>query len=545
MYLKFDLYNKSDTSDIIYFFPGISFSEIRLFKLTANNNLTQIKDLSFKDGYQPLEITPKDKLSFLVLLRFTRTPFNRLTPQIIKRAYLGKYQTNLYYSNMPLLMVGYLFSGIILMMSVFSMANFILSGKKEFLYNYLYASCIFLLIFLSTYIEKRSGVLVSIFIGYFAFSLLAIGTIFYIAFTRKFLTTKVDFPKLNILFRYSEWILFLFWLSFTYLHFFTDNFKLQQTLENIMKLSALLLGVIYISIALVQKNRLLNYLALGNGILIFLSSISLYILLQGVRENSIFSRSILYYEIGIAGELTFFLIGLSYKNRKDLVEKTKEQEALKLESEKQNFTTKLAIINAQQEERTRISTDMHDDLGSGITAIRLYSELAKNKINAEAVPEIEKISSSANELLNNMNAIIWTMNSSNDSLENMIAYIRNYTQEYLENTGINCNFNNENDLPNLVVSGQIRRNVFLVIKETLNNILKHSKATKVTFTFSKVADGLLLNIQDNGIGIDLDHKRRFGNGLNNMKKRMEEMKIDFSIENKNGTLVTLHYKMTF
>ena len=75
----------------------------------------------------------------------------------------------------------------------------------------------------------------------------------------------------------------------------------------------------------------------------------------------------------------------------------------------------------------------------------------------------------------------------------------------------------------------------------MNNILKHSKATEVTITFTQVNDGFALYIQDNGVGVDLEKVRRFGNGLKNMKKRMEDMNIKFNIENNNGTLVTLHY----
>jgi len=186
---------------------------------------------------------------------------------------------------------------------------------------------------------------------------------------------------------------------------------------------------------------------------------------------------------------------------------------------------------------------MHDELGAGITAIRLYSELAKSKTEKEVMPEIEKISDSANELLTNMNAIIWAMSSNNDSLENMVAYIRSYSQEYFENTGIKCKINIMEGLPDIVVWGEFRKNVFLVIKETLNNILKHSKATEVTITLTKVQGGLSLYVQDNGMGINLEKVRRFGNGLKNMKKRMDEMNIQFSIENNNGTLITLHYPM--
>ncbi|MBK6636012.1 MAG: hypothetical protein IPG38_18540 [Chitinophagaceae bacterium] len=182
-------------------------------------------------------------------------------------------------------------------------------------------------------------------------------------------------------------------------------------------------------------------------------------------------------------ELAFFLMGLNYKNRSEIISGIKEQEALKLEAEKKEFETQLAIIKAQQEERNRISADMHDDLGAGMTTISLYSELAKTKLKDNPIPEIDKISSSANELLNKMNAIIWSMSSSNDSLNNMIGYIRSYAQEYFENTGVTCR-----------------------------------KATEVSITLERVEGGLSLFIHDNGKGIDLSAIRQFGNGLKNMKK---------------------------
>ena len=81
-----------------------------------------------------------------------------------------------------------------------------------------------------------------------------------------------------------------------------------------------------------------------------------------------------------------------------------------------------------------------------------------------------------------MNAIIWSMSSSNDSLGNMVAYIRSYSLEYFENTGINCKISIPENLPNIVIGGEVRRNVFLVVKEALNNIFKHSKATEVNIT---------------------------------------------------------------
>jgi signal transduction histidine kinase len=125
----------------------------------------------------------------------------------------------------------------------------------------------------------------------------------------------------------------------------------------------------------------------------------------------------------------------------------------------------------------------------------------------------------------------------------MVAYIRSYALEYFEGTGVNCFTHVDEELPNIHVTGDIRRNIYLVVKEALNNILKHAKATEVYISLKRVPEGLSLYIQDNGTGIDLNNLRRFGNGLNNMRKRMEERFISFHIENNKGTLITLHYKL--
>ena len=310
-----------------------------------------------------------------------------------------------------------------------------------------------------------------------------------------------------------------------------------------MKFLILAIGIAFIVLALKKRDRLFNYIAAGNAMLVIFSLISLVLIIIGDKSLKIYSSPIFYYNIGIVLELMLFLLGLTYKNRSELIHGIKEQEALKLEAKKQEFEKQIAVIKAQQEERNRISADMHDDLGAGMTTISLYSELAKGKLINNPIPEIDKISSSANELLNKMNAIIWSMSSSNDSLSNLIAYIRSYALEYFEDTGVNCKITIPEKLPNIEVIGEIRRNVFMVVKEALNNILKHAKATEVSIILTRVEDGLTLYIQDNGTGINMDNIRQFGNGLKNMKKRMQDIEVEFYIENKNGTLITLHRKI--
>jgi len=398
----------------------------------------------------------------------------------------------------------------------------------------------FLLIFFNSYTLRTLTPFASFFLSYFDFFLLGTGTIFYISFVRSFLNTAAKYLFLDKILRYGEAFIFAVLIVYSYLNFFTDGYVPQFLLENIMKFLILGLGVFFIILAFRQRSRLLNYVAAGNAALVAFSAISLGFIWRDGKVTGLFDSPIFYYNMGIVSELIFFLLGLTYKNRSETIERIKEQEAMKMDAEKKEFESQIAIIKAQQEERNRISADMHDDLGAGMTTIRLYSELAKNKLLDNPIPEIDKISSSSNELLNKMNAIIWSMSSSNDSLGNLTAYIRSYALEYFEGSGVDCRISIPDDLPNIEVIGEIRRNVFLVVKEALNNVLKHAKATRVTITLERVPGGLTLYIHDNGVGIDLDKLRQFSNGLKNMKKRMADVNIDFSIENKNGTLITLH-----
>ena len=202
------------------------------------------------------------------------------------------------------------------------------------------------------------------------------------------------------------------------------------------------------------------------------------------------------------------------------------------------YEKELAVYKAQQEERQRISADMHDELGAGMTAIRLMSEIARNKMKESTPVEIERISDSADEVLNKMNAIIWSMNSGNDTLDNLVSYIRSYAIEYFESTQVNCRVKTPDYIEPIEITGDKRRNIFLCVKETLNNALKHAGATEITIDFH-INKKLVIQIHDNGKGIDMDNLKQFGNGLKNIARRMENIGGSYEIYNENGTLTKL------
>jgi signal transduction histidine kinase len=296
-----------------------------------------------------------------------------------------------------------------------------------------------------------------------------------------------------------------------------------------------------VSIGFRYKDRLLKYLVYGNIILIVFGLISFVFSSTPFRLEKIhwiFSSGLFYYDLGVLGECILFMMGLSYKNRIELIEKVKMQEAIKREEERREMEKQLTVIQTQQDERNRISTDMHDELGAGMTAIRLMSEMAKAKTANQPIPEIDKISDSANDLLNKMNAIIWSMISSNDTLPNLVSYIRSYAQSYFETLDMKCRVDIAEDVPELELSGEKRRNIFLTVKEALNNVVKHAKASEVQLHFS-FEKNICIKIIDDGVGINEEKIREFGNGLKNMRKRMERIGGTFTVTNNNGTHIQM------
>ncbi|MBS1934579.1 MAG: ATP-binding protein, partial [Bacteroidetes bacterium] len=111
------------------------------------------------------------------------------------------------------------------------------------------------------------------------------------------------------------------------------------------------------------------------------------------------------------------------------------------------------------------------------------------------------------------------------------------------NTPVECSLHIAPSISSKELSGEKRRSIFLAVKEALNNVLKHSQAKLVMINIDTNNGVLTIQIVDDGVGIDLDNLRKFGNGMNNMKKRIESIDGEFNIENKNGTTLTFRLQL--
>jgi ligand-binding sensor domain-containing protein/signal transduction histidine kinase len=191
-----------------------------------------------------------------------------------------------------------------------------------------------------------------------------------------------------------------------------------------------------------------------------------------------------------------------------------------------------------EKERSRISSELHDDIGGGLTAIRLMSEMVKDsEADEERRGIFLKISNASNELVQKMNEIVWALNVNQDDLPSLIAYTRRFSVSYLDDMGIRAYVTVPEDIPDMRVTGVNRRHIFLLVKEALNNLVKHSGATEAEIQF--IIDGTLrILIRDNGRGFFPASGKRQGNGLANMEKRAAMMGGRFAISGDAGTTVS-------
>jgi len=197
----------------------------------------------------------------------------------------------------------------------------------------------------------------------------------------------------------------------------------------------------------------------------------------------------------------------------------------------------------RQKERNRISRDMHDEVGSGLTKIALLSKsILSDKDSTENRTEnIRKVNETASHLVDNIGEIIWAIDPKNDSAENLAGYFRKYASDYFDDSEIKVEYDIQEISQEKQLSAETRRNLFLTFKEALNNCLKHSSATHIRISLSSEMNEIKLKISDNGNGFNPNENKKYGNGLLNMKKRMEDCGGNFAIESEanKGTVITV------
>lgn len=215
-----------------------------------------------------------------------------------------------------------------------------------------------------------------------------------------------------------------------------------------------------------------------------------------------------------------------------------------IQKEQEKEKQKQAILN----ERLRISRDLHDEVGATLSGISMYTHIAKEQIKSESkdvvLHSLDIMQDSASDMVNKINDIVWLLNPDQAHLRQLVERLEAYAGHLAEMKGIQVNVGITDRISEIELPIEVRRNIFLIFKEAINNAFKYSQADTLELHVRDFDHAVEFELQDNGAGFDLEAIKR-GNGLNNMQQRAEEIRATLSIINrKPGTKIILQYKIT-
>jgi PAS domain S-box-containing protein len=220
---------------------------------------------------------------------------------------------------------------------------------------------------------------------------------------------------------------------------------------------------------------------------------------------------------------------------RDITERKRAEEELRRSREE-----RLAEL---ERVRRRIATDLHDDIGSSLTQISLLSEVMRTRIdpgNASLAEPLKMIAGTSRELVDAMSDIVWAINPRKDHLSDLLLRMRRFASDVFTARNIRFQFNEPEEEQDIRLGANIRREVFLIFKESVNNLVRHSGCTEANIDFQIADSRLSLEIRDNGKGFDPDQLAD-GHGLTSMRLRASDIggQIDINARAGGGTTISL------
>lgn len=208
----------------------------------------------------------------------------------------------------------------------------------------------------------------------------------------------------------------------------------------------------------------------------------------------------------------------------------------KFNQQKIAFQQQLAL----EHQRNKITADLHDDIGATLSSLQINSAVANQLLNKnpiEAKKVLQKIETQSQNLADKIGDIIWSMKPGKDEFMTLSTRIRNFVNDILGSTDIKYVIETDPVLDHLIKDITLRKNIILIIKEGVNNVAKYSEASQLNIKLGWINNTITIEIIDNGIGFEINETS--GNGIANMRKRVEELTGDFKIASfpKQGTSI--------
>jgi signal transduction histidine kinase len=348
---------------------------------------------------------------------------------------------------------------------------------------------------------------------------------FYLNFLRLFLDLDKFYPKFNRIMSFFEKILFLVGLMILIFGLFSlQHYSIKIfSFFNFVVPSFFLVTFIYLG---TRKRTINRIMIAGTLVMMFAGrSQTLYYIFAAEQKFSVINFQIILFSLLVL--FLFLNLGLLYKSK--LVQDENMQKEIQRQSE-------LSL------QRAMISADLHDDLGASLSSIHLNAAMVQksmHKDNAKADASLTRIVKDLKMVIENMGDIIWAINPDEKAHKSISGQLKDFYFDLMDGYGIHCNYHIDQALEARITNINARKNLLLIAKEAINNILKHAKSTRIDVFLKEQDNSILLEIQDNGIGIIDTEKTFSGSGLQNMKNRTEKINGVFKIKSEVGVGTTI------
>jgi len=197
--------------------------------------------------------------------------------------------------------------------------------------------------------------------------------------------------------------------------------------------------------------------------------------------------------------------------------------------------------------RTHIATDLHDDIGSSLSQIAVLSEVVRRQVDgaAEVSQPLSTIASTSRDLVDSMSDIVWAINPHRDNLADLAQRMRRFASDLFTANDIDFRFNACDTERAVRLDADVRRQLFLVFKESIHNIVRHSQCSRVEVDLRMDKHTITLTLKDDGKGFNT-HQACHGHGLSSMTQRAKSLNAVFEVSSQpgSGTMVSLNVPLT-
>ena len=350
----------------------------------------------------------------------------------------------------------------------------------------------------------------------------------YLKFAEHFIGTKEKYPAIqrgvDLAFRI---ILFFIIINVFSLIFYRT--LLPATVQYIYSALVGIISLVLIGQMYRKRNRLINYIVTGGTVYTVgavLSLVAAVLHVKGILPN--FEHSLILTEVGVLLEVLCFTAGLSYKAL--LTEKDRhaaEEVLFRQVQENQKLNARLESIKA------KITNELQDEMGATLTGISIYSDIGEKynqQHNTKGVTEIfEQIRQSARKMVNEVHDTIWMLQPQQNESARMWQKAYEYATDVVQGKNIKLHFNIDGNAAKEPLDLELRKNVYLLLKECVANAVKHANCRNIWINYRVNLPLFILTIRDDGQGFDPD-KMSSGTGLVNIKKRIRHCRGDLGIQ---------------